>query len=104
MNFEQFIRQTMEIKSKPIIVFATSFSPNWDPKICENNPKKPDMSKEDKDVLAMYDSGKNVKKVAEMQKSGISGQFGVLLKMFQSYKMSGKIDDVANFTLIEAIN
>ena len=79
----------MEMKSKPVIVFATSSSPNWDPKVCENNPKRPEMSKEDKDVLAMYDSGKSIKKVAEMQKGGISGQFGALLKMFQSYKMSG---------------
>jgi hypothetical protein len=44
----------------------------------------------------LYDSGKSVKKVAEMKKDGISGQFSSLLKMFQSYKMSGKIDDVTN--------
>lgn len=79
----------MEMKSKPVIIFATSSSPNWDGKVCENNPQKPEMSKEDKDTLAMYDSGKSIKKVAEMQKGGISGQFGALLKMFQSYKMSG---------------
>ena len=85
----------MEMKSKPVIVFASSFSPNWDLKVCENNPQRPEMSKEDKDVLAMYDSGKNIKKVAEMQKGGISGQFGVLLKMFQSYKMSGTKNAVA---------
>ena len=88
----------MDIKSKPIIVFASSFSPNWDPKVCENLPKRPDLSTEDKDILAMYDSGKSVKKVAELPKGGISGQFGVLLKMFQSYKMSGMIDDAGHLS------
>ena len=84
------------MKSKPVIVFSTSSSPNWDAKVCANNPQKPEMSNGDKEILAMYDSGKNVKKVAEMRKDGISGQFSALLKMFQSYKMSGKIDDVTN--------
>jgi hypothetical protein len=86
----------MDMKSKPVIVFSTSFSPNWDPKVCANNPQKPEMSNSDKEILAMYDSGKNIKKVAETKKDGISGQFSALLKMFQSYKMSGKIDDVTN--------
>ena len=87
--FEQFVRQSMDMKSKPIIIFTSSETPNWDKKVCDNNPKRPEMSVKDKQLLKFYDSGKNIKKLAEKKKAGISGQFSVLLEMFQSYKMSG---------------
>jgi hypothetical protein len=87
--FEQFVRQSMDMKSKPIIIFTSSETPNWDKKVCDNNPQRPEMSAKDKALLKFYDSGKNIKKLAEKKKAGISGQFSVLLEMFQSYKMSG---------------
>jgi hypothetical protein len=79
----------MDMKSKPIIIFTSSETPNWDKKVCDNNPQRPEMSAKDKALLKFYDSGKNIKKLAEKKKAGISGQFSVLLEMFQSYKMSG---------------
>ena len=83
----------MDMKSKPIIIFTSSETPNWDSKVCESIPKRTTMSKADKEILKLYDSGKNIKKLAEMKKDGISNEFSVLLKMFQSYKMSGIIDN-----------
>ena len=79
----------MDMKSKPIVIFTSSETPNWDKKVCDSNPKRPEMSMADKETLRLYDSGKNVKKLAELKKGGISDQFSVLLEMFQSYKMSG---------------
>ena len=83
----------MDMKSKPIIIFTSSETPNWDTKVCETTPKRTTMTKADKEILKLYDSGKNIKKLAEMKKDGISDQFSVLLEMFQSYKMSGIIDN-----------
>lgn len=79
----------MDMKSKPIIVFSSSSTPNWDVKACAGDPKKPEMSHDDKQLLEQYDSGKGIKKVVEMKKHWLNDQFSVTLPMFQAYKMSG---------------
>lgn len=79
------------MKSKPIIVFTTSNTPNWDAKVCASNPKKPDMSDDDKKLLELYDGGKGIKKIALTKKPWLNEQFSSTIPMFQAYKMSGMI-------------
>lgn len=81
----------MEMKSKPIIVFTSSNTPNWDAKVCASNAKKPDMSEDDKKLLEQFDGGKGIKNIALSKKPWLSEQFSATIPMFQAYKMSGNI-------------
>ena len=55
----------MKMRSKPIVIFAGSYTPNWDKKVCDSKPKKPERTEEEKKLLEIYDNGKNVRKLAE---------------------------------------
>lgn len=87
----------MELKSKPIIVFTSSNTPNWDAKVCASNPKKPDMSEDDKKLLALFDGGKGIKSIVLAKKPWLNEQFSATLPMFQAYKMSGNIPRTKHF-------
>ena len=82
----------MSMKSRPVIAFTTSETPNWNRTVCENIGKHQGMTEEEEVVLKAYDSAKNVKKAAALLKYEISDNFGAVLDMFQSYRMSGMID------------
>jgi hypothetical protein len=88
--FEQFIRQSMDMKSRPVIAFTTSDMPNWNKTVCKNNEKRQDKTEEEETVLKAFDAGKNVKRAAALPKFEISDNFASVLEMFQSYRMSGK--------------
>lgn len=78
----------MKMKSKPIVIFTSSATPNWDKKDCLKNPKKPAKTEDDEKYLSLYDGGRNVQLLATTPKDIIHG-YGAVRDMFQKYRMSG---------------
>ena len=89
--FEQFIRQSMNIESKPIIIFSASHTPNWSEDECKKPRDKYVLSEEEKTLISTYDE-KNIKKIALTQKNQVNGFFSAMVDLFRSYKMSGIYD------------
>ena len=88
MPMEQFIRQSINITSKPIIAFSVSETPNWGADACKEAKAQLPINPEEKLLLADYDA-KNVKKMATTGKPQISGHFTSMMDAFKVYKMSG---------------
>ena len=78
----------MKMKSKPIVIFTSSTTPNWDKKDCATTPKKPARTDDEKKYLDLYNGGKNAQLLATTPKD-IVGEYGAVRDMFQKYRMSG---------------
>ena len=76
------------MKSKPIVIFTSSSTPNWDKKDCVTPPKKPAHTDDEKKYLDLYGAGKNAQLLATTPKD-ISYEYGAVRDMFQKYRMSG---------------
>ena len=103
MPMEQFIRQSMSIESKPVIVFSVSDTPNWSIDACKEAKAQPPQNPEEKTLLADYDA-KNVKKMATAGKPQITGQFSSVMGAFKSYKMSGNLFDTSTLCIFCIMN
>ena len=86
--FEQFIRQSMNIESKPIIIFSSSETPNWSEDDCKKPRDKYVLSADEKTLISTYDE-KNIKKIALTEKKQVSNHYTAMVDLFRSYKMSG---------------
>ena len=57
MTFEQFVRQASLLSSKPIVVFSTSNTPNWEAELCDKIDNRKNtfvMSESDKKLLELF--------------------------------------------------
>ena len=88
VEFEQFIRQSMSLASRPIVVFTTSSTPNWPEKDCEGkDPKqKPNKSDNEEKLLKLLETDPSK---VPLQNKGDEHHWSALLSMFQAYKMAG---------------
>jgi hypothetical protein len=80
----------MKMKSKPIVIFTTSHTPNWDKKDCDNKPKKPAQTEDEKKYLDLYAGGKNIQLLATTSKDIVQG-YAAVRDMFLKYRMSGNM-------------
>jgi hypothetical protein len=89
--YEQFVRQSLDMKSKPVIAFSTSDTPNWDVAECKEkeNQLKPVLTFAEKEILTLYEAGKHAKKAALIPKPEIRPHFQYLLPLIPLYRTSG---------------
>eukprot|EP00596_Hydrurales_sp_CCMP1899_P007177 CAMPEP_0119044184 /NCGR_PEP_ID=MMETSP1177-20130426/29321_1 /TAXON_ID=2985 /ORGANISM="Ochromonas sp, Strain CCMP1899" /LENGTH=376 /DNA_ID=CAMNT_0007013835 /DNA_START=275 /DNA_END=1402 /DNA_ORIENTATION=+ len=88
--FEQFVRQSMAIKSQPIVIFAGSSQPNWPSTACDKMPpnKEPPKSDEDSKMLNFLETSP-MKIPIEINKGIGNEGFNAMVPMFQKYKAAG---------------
>lgn len=79
------------MKSKPIIVFATSETPNWVPEDCPNPPTKTTITTSDAERLQLYDAAVDIKKIALTNRHDMATRFNPIEMMSESYKASGML-------------
>lgn len=91
--YEQFVRQSLDMKSKPVIAFSTSDTPNWDVAACKEkeNQIKPVLTFAEKEILTLYEAGKHAKKAALIPKPEIRPHFQFLLPLIPLYRTSGTL-------------
>ena len=78
----------MNMKSKPVIVYSGSDTPNWGVDACKKMPDVPVIAEEDLALLAMYRVDGNVKSI--VQKNNNNDGFSALVPAISAYKKSGK--------------
>ena len=88
VEFEQFIRQSMSLASRPVVVFTTSSTPNWPENDCQgkDTKEKPNKSENDEKLLKLLET--DASKIP-LQNKGDEHHWSALLSMFQAYKMAG---------------
>lgn len=90
--FEQFIRQSLALKSKPVVVFTDSSTPNWGAKDCPKDKDKEDhprLSAEEQKLLKYLGEGDIKKIVTEINAKPVGEKFSSVLRLFADYKMAG---------------
>ena len=88
VEFEQFIRQSMALPSRPVVVFSTSSTPNWPAADCKDkDPKeKPNKGPADEKLLKLLESDPSK---IPLENKRDEHHWSALLSMFQAYKMAG---------------
>lgn len=88
--FEQFIRQSMGLPNRPIVVFTSSDTPNWKPDVCNNiNPTtaRPTVSAEDRRALEHLKRGQALSIASECNKQGPAMKsWTAMTELFRSYQ------------------
>eukprot|EP00602_Paraphysomonas_sp_CaronLab_P001966 CAMPEP_0185021022 /NCGR_PEP_ID=MMETSP1103-20130426/3684_1 /TAXON_ID=36769 /ORGANISM="Paraphysomonas bandaiensis, Strain Caron Lab Isolate" /LENGTH=466 /DNA_ID=CAMNT_0027552295 /DNA_START=242 /DNA_END=1639 /DNA_ORIENTATION=+ len=85
--FEQFVRQAMKLKSRPVVVFSNSFMPNWREDKCkEKKPVK--VTDEDKFSFKLLQTvPKDI--AAEVNKGAVRQHWNVLVDVIDKYRGAG---------------
>ena len=78
------------MKSKPIVIFSTSETPNWSEDDCKKKPADHRLTTEERMYLHLYETTKSARDIATTSKNNINKEFASVVAMFKSYKMSGK--------------
>lgn len=87
--FEQFIRQTGSMKSKPIIMFSGSKTPNWPESDCTGELPKPVPTSDDLNLLDIYRRDKSVKRIVTL--TDCFNDFSAIASSSHNYVMSGAV-------------
>ena len=87
------------MKSKPIIAYSLSDTPNWDPLDCQGNLTKPVFTFQEKERLTLYEEGKHVRKIALIEKPDIRPHFQHFLPLIPLYRTSGTVLTTSCFML-----
>lgn len=82
----------MSMKSNPIIMYATSETPNWKEDECKN-PGDYKISDDDKKLLALYESEKSVRLLVQINSEENAKPFSTFAALLPKYKMSGMKDN-----------
>lgn len=87
------MRQSLDMKSKPVIAFSTSDTPNWNRADCKDKEfqLKPVLTFAEKEILTLYEAGKHAKKAALIPKPEIRPHFQYLLPLIPLYRTSGML-------------
>ena len=89
--FEQFIRQSIQMPSRPVVVFSDSATPNWKEEDCNNKPSSHDLKEEEKSMLQSYQGGHYEDIVCNLNKDQV-GRWDELHKgkdLLSNYKTAG---------------
>ena len=89
--FEQFLRQSMGLPHRPVVVFTSSDTPNWKPDACSNiNPAtaRPIVSAEDRRALDHLKRGQALLIASESNKQGPAMKgWTAMTELFRSYQV-----------------
>ncbi len=87
--FEQFIRQSIHMRKRPVVVFAESATPNWNKDECDKpeNKKEVSISAEDRKLYDLATKGDFMKIATELNADLINkGEWSSQSKMLHSYQ------------------
>lgn len=86
--FEQFIRQSLKIPTKPVVIFSDSSTPNWKEEDCKDKKTSPpSLSQQDSTLVRHFLDGDILKIVSEIN-TDISS-WSALSSLFKDYKVAG---------------
>ena len=68
---EQFIRQSVQMPSHPVVVFSDSATPNWNPENCKNQVAEHTLNDEEKGLLEAYQGGHYEEIVCNLNKGQV---------------------------------
>lgn len=85
--FEQFVRQSLALTSRPIVVFTGSSTPNWHEKDCPKD-RHHEVNGEEKNLLDLLKSDP-IKLVSENNKFIVDQGFNQFHSLLQKYKTAG---------------
>lgn len=86
--YEQFVRQSLAIPSRPIVVFSESSTPNWGEKDCDGKDKSdPSLSDADRNLISLLDT-LPMKIPSEANKENIKG-WTAFMRILSEYKTAG---------------
>ncbi|CAE7416721.1 unnamed protein product [Symbiodinium microadriaticum] len=85
--FEHFIRESISLPNRPIVVFADSWQPNWNKDDCKDK-KTLTISDSEKKMLQYVDTTP-VEIVANLNKNVLTEKFGGMVPFVDKYKAAG---------------
>jgi hypothetical protein len=88
--FEQFIRQSLALPSHPVVVFASSDTPNWKEDKCKEATATVTVTEDETKLLALIDTNPIlIPTVNNNQPEFVGGHWGAMTDLFKAYKLAG---------------
>jgi hypothetical protein len=85
--YEQFIRQALLLKSKPIVIFSHSATENWRADQCKDMPPPHVLTEDERSILDAFKQHRPVEIFTSMNK--IMDRFGPVMRLNEEYTGAG---------------